>query len=174
MPLASVVVTASAQALVSGGIAPAAGDYASSFTLRNKYGETISKVCAGGTITLSGSNGLQFAVSGIDANANTAQFMDVFVTQVNDAAGVKYWVQSFALAATADTNYGWDGLRLPNTSTAFIGQNTPDVLTFRQLAPLVKMDLATIAPAYKWMLLLYGVPIIFAPLKWTKIVNIKF
>ena len=174
MPLGSVVVTASAQTLVAGGVAPAAGDYASSFTLRNKYGETIKKTAAGGTITLSGTDGLQFSVSGIDANANTAQFMDVFVTQVNDAAGVQYWVESFALAEVADTDYFWSGLRLPNTSTAFIGQNTPDVLTFRQLAPLVKMDLATIAPAYKWMILLYGVPVIFAPLKWTKITNIKF
>jgi len=172
MPLASVDVTASAQTLVSGGVAPAAGNYVSSFTLRNKYGETVSKTCLGGAITLSGSNGLRFAVAGVDANANTAQFMDVFVSEVGGTA--KYWVQSFNLAETADTNYFWDGLRLPNTSTAFIGQNTPDVLTFRQLAPLVKMDLATIAPAYKWMILLYGVPVIFAPLKWTKITNIKF
>jgi len=174
MPLGSVVVTASAQTLVAGGVAPAAGDYASSFTLRNKYGETISKVCAGGTVTLSGSNTLKFTTANIVGTANTAQFMDVFVTQVNDAAGVQYWVESFALAEVADTDYFWSGLRLPNTSTAFIGQNTPDVLTFRQLAPLVKMDLATIAPAYKWMILLYGVPVIFAPLKWTKITNIKF
>ena len=174
MPLASVVVTASADTLPSGGVAPAAGDYASSFTLRNKYGETISKTCAGGTITLSGSNTLKFSQVGAFATALSAQFMDVFVTQVNDAAGVKYWVQSFALTEAMDTTYLWDGLRLPNTSTAFIGQNTPDVLTFRQLAPLVKMDLATIAPAYKWMILLYGVPVIFAPLKWTKITNIKF
>lgn len=172
MPLASVSVTASAD--IATNIAPGAGAYACSFTLRNKYGETISKTCAGGTITLTSAQTLKFAVSGVDANANTAQFMDVFVTQVDDAAGTKYWVQSFALAATADTNYLWDGLMLPNTSTAFIGQMTPDVITFRQLAPLVKMDLATIAPAYKWMILLYGVPVIFAPLKWTKVTNIKF
>jgi hypothetical protein len=172
MPLASVDVTASAQTLPAGGVAPVAGNYVSSFTLRNKYGETVSKTCLGGAITLSGSNTLQFAVSGVFANANTAQFMDVFVSEAGGS--VKYWVESFALTEAADTNYKWSGLRLPNTSTAFIGQNTPDVLTFRQLAPLVKMDLATIAPAYKWMILLYGVPVIFAPLKWTKVTNIKF
>jgi hypothetical protein len=84
-----------------------------------------------------------------------------------------YWVQQIPLTTqTATVRY--DGKRLPNTYTAFIGQMTPDVITFRQLAPLVKMDLATIAPAYKWMILLYGVPVIFAPLKWTRIINIKY
>ncbi len=174
MPLAFVVVTMSAAGTPTTGYSVAAGDYAAAFTLRNKYGETVAKTCAGGTITTSGSNTLRFSVSGIDVNANTAQFMDIFITQVNDAAGVKYWVQSIPLASTADTTYDYNGIRMPNTYTCFIGQNTPDVLTFRQLAPLVKMDLATIAPAYKWMILLYGVPVIFAPLKWTRVINVKY
>jgi hypothetical protein len=173
MPLGSVTVTASNGGTPTAGCVPPAGNYVSSFTLRNKYGETVSKACAGGTITLNGSSqSLRFTVSGVDANANTAQFMDVFVSEPGGTT--KYWVQSFPLAATADTTYDWNGERLPNTATAFIGQMTPDVITFRQLAPLVKMDLATIAPAYKWMILLYGVPVIFAPLKWTKITNIKY
>jgi hypothetical protein len=174
MPLASVTVTMSAAGTPDSNGAVAAGNYTAYFTLRNKYGETIGKACAGGTITTNGSNTLRFTVSGVDANANTAQFMDVFISEVGSTSGPWYWVQSFPLAATADTTYDYSGLRVPNTSTAFVGQMTPDVITFRQLAPLVKMDLATIAPAYKWMILLYGVPVIFAPLKWTKITNIKF
>jgi len=174
MPLASVTVTMSAAGTPDANGAVAAGDYAASFTLSNKYGETVKKTCAGGTITTSGSNTLRFAVSGVDANANTAQFLNVFITETDDAAGTQYWVQSFPLAATADTNYDYDGIRVPNSYTSFIGQMTPDVITFRQLAPLVKMDLATIAPAYKWMILLYGVPVIFAPLKWTRVINIKY
>jgi len=171
---ASVTVTMSAAGTPATGYSVAAGDYAASFTLRNKYGETISKAAAGGTITTSGSNTLRFAVSGVDANSNDAQFMDIFITEVDDPTGTKYWVQTFPLASTADTNYDYSGARMPNTYTCFIGQMTPDVLTFRQLAPLVKMDLATIAPAYKWMILLYGVPVIFAPLKWTRVINVKY
>lgn len=172
MPLGSVTVTASAVSTPGGQLDPGAGDYVSSFTLRNKYGVTAAKTCAGGTITLTAGQTLQFAVSGVDVNANTAQFMDIYVSEAGGST--KYWVQTIALAATADGNYTWDGTRLPNTYTCFIGQNTPDVLTFRQLAPLVKMDLATIAPAYKWMILLYGVPVVFAPKKWTRVTNVKF
>jgi hypothetical protein len=36
-------------------------------------------------------------------------------------------------------------------------------LTFKQLAPMLKMDLAVISPAIRWMQLLYGTPIVFAP-----------
>jgi hypothetical protein len=149
--------------------------FAASFSLSNKWGESAIKTCAGGTVTPNGTTEtLVFTVSGVDANANTASFLNIFLTEGDDAAGTQYWVQTIPLGATADAVYKWDGTRLPNTYTAFIGQMTPDVLTFRQLAPLVKMDLATIAPAYKWMILLYGVPVIFAPLKWTRIINIQY
>lgn len=61
---------------------------------------------------------------------------------------------------------------MPFTETLYVGEMDSQVLTFRQLAPLMKMDLAVLAPAYRWMILLYGVPILFAPRKWSKLINI--
>lgn len=61
---------------------------------------------------------------------------------------------------------------LPFTEIAYIGEMTPSVLTFRQLLPMMKMDLAVLAPAYRWMILLYGVPVLFAPKKWLRMINI--
>lgn len=66
-----------------------------------------------------------------------------------------------------DTN-----LIMPFTYQAYLGQNDESVLTFRQLAPLMKMDLAVLGPAYRWMILMYGTPILFAPKKWLKYINI--
>lgn len=63
-------------------------------------------------------------------------------------------------------------LTLPFTSSAYLGELTPSVLTFRQLMPMMKMDLAVLGPAYRWMVLLYGTPILFAPKKWLKIINV--
>jgi hypothetical protein len=175
LPLGSVTATMTAAAKDSTGTLAPNKAFAASFSLSNKWGESAIKTCAGGTVTPNGTTEtLVFTVSGVDANANTASFLNIFLTEGDDAAGTQYWVQTIPLGATADAVYKWDGTRLPNTYTAFIGQMTPDVLTFRQLAPLVKMDLATIAPAYKWMILLYGVPVIFAPLKWTRIINIQY
>lgn len=61
---------------------------------------------------------------------------------------------------------------MPFTEEIYIGQMTPDVITFRQLAPLMKLDLAVVAPAYRWMILLYGVMILYARRKWIKLINV--
>tara|TARA_R100001244_G_scaffold53662_1_gene46566 strand:- start:7638 stop:9095 length:1458 start_codon:yes stop_codon:yes gene_type:complete len=63
-------------------------------------------------------------------------------------------------------------LTLPFTSSAYVGELTPSVMTFRQLMPLMKMDLAVLSPAYRWMVLLYGTPILFAPKKWIRLINV--
>jgi hypothetical protein len=36
----------------------------------------------------------------------------------------------------------------------------------------MKMDLAILGPAYRWMILMYGVPQLYAPRKWMKYINI--
>jgi hypothetical protein len=61
---------------------------------------------------------------------------------------------------------------LPFTSIAYMGELTPNVITFRQLAPMMRMDLAVLAPAYRWMIMLYGTPVLFAPRKWLRMINI--
>lgn len=61
---------------------------------------------------------------------------------------------------------------LPFTEIAYMGEMTPSVLTFRQLLPMLRMDLAVLSPAFRWMILLYGTPILFAPRKWLRFINI--
>ena len=61
---------------------------------------------------------------------------------------------------------------LPFTEIAYMGQMTPDVITFRQLLPMLRMDLAVLSPAFRWMILLYGAPLLFAPKKWLRFINV--
>lgn len=61
---------------------------------------------------------------------------------------------------------------MPFTEQLYIGELDQAVLTFRQLAPLMKLDLAVLAPAYRWMILLYGVLVLFAARKWCRMINI--
>ena len=61
---------------------------------------------------------------------------------------------------------------LPFTEIAYMGEMTPSVLTFRQLLPLMRMDLGVLAPAYRWMILLYGTPVLFATKKWLRYINV--
>lgn len=55
--------------------------------------------------------------------------------------------------------------RLPGLAQNYLLSMDSEVLRFKQLAPLMKMDLAIVATAYRWMQLMYGTPIVFAPRK---------
>jgi hypothetical protein len=179
-------ITPSSSQMIAPEVGLTAGFYRVAATYVNKFGETAAIANNGGgysteiqsigTVAAGTADVVSIAIG---TGVSGAQFLNVYISEVQAVTGVvaadveMYWVQQIPLTTqTATVRY--DGKRLPNTYTAFIGQMTPDVITFRQLAPLVKMDLATIAPAYKWMILLYGVPVIFAPLKWTRIINIKY
>jgi hypothetical protein len=61
---------------------------------------------------------------------------------------------------------------LPFTEIAYMGEMTPSVLTFRQLLPMLRMDLAVLAPAFRWMVMLYGTPLLFAAKKWLRYINV--
>ncbi len=72
-----------------------------------------------------------------------------------------------ALTSFFDTNF-----IMPFTETAYLLEFNPSVYVIRQLAPMLRMDLAITAPAYRWMILIYLAPILFAPRKAMRIVNI--
>lgn len=61
---------------------------------------------------------------------------------------------------------------LPETQEALLLQGDTDVIEFKQLAPLMKMPLAKLSPADRFMVLLYGTPIVYAPSKMIRYVNI--
>lgn len=81
-------------------------------------------------------------------------------------------VPAASQSAGGTTVFNDVNLILPGTSSAYLGELTPSVITFRQLMPLMKMDLAVLSPAYRWMILLYGTPVLFAPKKWMRFINI--
>lgn len=81
-----------------------------------------------------------------------------------------------------DVTRGYDGASagsvrdlnryLPNCDQAMVLQFDNEVIEFAQLAPLMKMDLAMLSPAYRFMILLYGTPLLYAPKKLVRIINI--
>lgn len=61
---------------------------------------------------------------------------------------------------------------IPNCETALVIEHSEQIYSFKQLAPLMKMDLATLSPSTRFMILLYGTPILYAPKKFVRIINI--
>ena len=62
---------------------------------------------------------------------------------------------------------------LPNTGDVVTGDFTQNSLTFRQLAPMFKMDYAITQPIKRFGIFLYGTPIIYAPKRFVVIKNVK-
>lgn len=81
-------------------------------------------------------------------------------------------VPASSQTGSASTTFSDVNFLLPFTNIAYMGEMTPSVLTFRQLLPMLRMDLAVLAPAFRWMILLYGTPILFASKKWLRFINI--
>jgi hypothetical protein len=169
--------------------APATGntEYAYVCTACNRFGESAHSPVMAATLQLTAAE--RTAGDHIDINLINAavvgafptEYFRVYRTVVQTAATVPTAATSYSLVmqvpcgdqgAGATTAVDDLNFLLPFTSIAYLGELTPNVLTFRQLAPMMRLDLAVLAPAYRWMILLYGTPILFAPLKWLRMINI--
>jgi hypothetical protein len=170
--------------------APAAGnvEYAYVVTSCNRFGESTPSPFMAANVVLTAAQrgaGDQIDVSCINnaaVGAFPTEYFRVYRTRnLAAAAPVPGAVTDYSLVlqipctdqAAAGVTVANDlNFLLPFTSIAYLGELTPNVITFRQLAPMMRLDLAVLAPAYRWMILLYGTPLLFAPLKWLRLINI--
>ena len=63
--------------------------------------------------------------------------------------------------------------RTAGAADAYLLMHDPDVLCWKQLGSMIKYDLAVTTTAYEWLQLLYGTPLVMAPLKNVIIRNLK-
>ena len=63
--------------------------------------------------------------------------------------------------------------RVAGSADAYLLMHDPDVLCWKQLGSMIKYDLAVTTTAYEWLQLLYGTPLVMAPLKNVIIQNLK-
>jgi len=154
------------------------GTYYYGATYGNRYGE--SAICT------SGSNPYDTIVADGDyititvTNATyviAPEYCNIYRTVAGGGStGTKYLISSSAVdsvTTTSGTTVRIDTNSIcSNVHTVFIGQLTPDVICFKQLAPMMKMDLAVIEPSIRWLQLLYGTAQLFAPKKWIVVKNI--
>lgn len=82
---------------------------------------------------------------------------------------------TYVADAGSGTTQNWtdENANLPGTNSSFYLDMDPDQsIAFKQLAPLMKMDLATIDTTYRFAILLYGMPIVYAPTKSVVFINV--
>lgn len=186
---ASIAAVETATGLGDHNKAAAAGDvvYAYCVTACNRFGES-APVFIGATVTLdqvdkdAGDVFRLTITNPATIGAFAPEYFRIYRTRAASVlAAVPAAVTSYSLiaqvpassqAAAGTTVTDDANLDLPFTSTAYLGELSPSVLTFRQLMPMMKMDLAVNSPAFRWMILLYGTPMMFAKKKWIRLINV--
>jgi hypothetical protein len=155
--------------------AQGSGTYTYAVTFNNDEGESIPT--ASFNIALASTDlakGVQIDITNPASTSFPVDYIRIYRSEKDGSA--LYEVAKIPVASTgasAVTTYVDNGETIANTYTCFMGEMSPDVLAFKQLAPLMKMDLATLGPVIRWMILMYGVPVIYAPKKWMRFKNVK-
>jgi len=156
------------------------GTYHYVATLGNRYGESAPCAAFAAAAITADDDHITVTVTNPNPIGTYApEYVSVYRTVANGgASGTKYLIYrvgvTSAAAGGAALGAGWVDLNsiCANVHTVFIGELTPQVVSFKQLAPMMKMDLAVVEPSIRWLQLLYGVLQVYAPKKWLAIKNV--
>ena len=158
------------------------GTYLYAVSAINRYGESGLRILSvtPATIAVGGAAALKF-VSGGGANTPTGYRIYRATKNVAYSAGANAFYPLFDISATQLAN-GYNGggagvvydldFYLPGTTKALMLQRDLEFYAYKQLAPLMKMDLALLSPSFRFMILLYGTPVVYAPRKSCVFINI--
>lgn len=148
-------------------VAGDAGDYLYQIAAVNQYGESAPTALSGAQ-TLAAGQSVELTITD-GGGANGATAYKVYRTE-KDGSKLYSLYKLVPRAKSGGSYVGtttWTDINefRPNTFIGLMLDMTQQSLSFKQLSPMVKMALATIAPSIRWMQLLYGTPIVYAPKK---------
>jgi hypothetical protein len=171
---ASVTVTVQAKTTSREFKADEYGTYAYEVTAISRNGEsapTAGDVSA--VVAAAGSAEVKLVVArGAVSGNDLTQGYRIYRTRLEDgAAATKYLVAEIA-SAGASTDFLDGNETLPGLGVGYVGQMDETVLTLRELSPMLKFPLATVASSIRWMQLYYNTPIVFRPRGWVILKNI--
>ena len=144
----------------------------------NRFGESKLAIHSTAVTAVAGcAIDLKFAAG---VGTNTATAFRIYRTKVGGSATGEFY--PLFEVSVSELTAGYDGASagvardmnhfLPDCEQAMLVQFDNEVIEFAQLAPLMKMDLAILSPAFRFMILLYGTPFLYAPKKMVRFVNI--
>jgi len=139
----------------------------------SKNGESAATYVGSGLAVASGEEvKLTITRGAVSGNDLTTGYRIYRSRKGGGAASKRYFVRAIPSAGAStvvlDTNRD-----LPGLGKALLGQMDESVCTLRELSPMLKFPLATVASSIRWMQLYYNTPIIFRPRSWVIVKNIK-
>jgi len=142
-------------------------------TAVNRFGESAASATASASIAASGDELTLTITNNADSSDVTTGYNIYRVPAVAGSAGTEqFMLQVPRIAGAATTTFVDANRFLPNTSRAYLKQMNLQAISFRQLAPMMKIPLATIALSIRWAMLLYGMPVVYAVKKFNIFDNV--
>ncbi len=147
----------------------------------NRYGESALTLIDATATTLVAAQSVTFSfVDGGGAVAATGyRIYRTKVTSAGSAAGLSFY-NIFDISA-AELAAGYDGAAagsvrdrgrvLPDTESAFLTEMDESVLSYKQLAPVSKLDLAVISMSRRFIAFTFATPMLYQPKKMVKFIN---
>jgi len=144
----------------------------------NRFGESAITLLGAGSISITVGDSIDLTFTAT-ASPNATTAYQIYRTKVGvDSTGAFF---PLFKVSTADLAAGYDGAaalsvrdrgrHLPDTENAFITEMVDEVLAFKQLAPISKLDLAVISMSRRFITFLFSTPILYAPKKMVKFIN---
>lgn len=147
-----------------------AGVHYYSITAVNRYGETVGSAAA--TATLAAGESVVITITD-GGGANVATAYKIYRTPKAGGASASMQYMTTVPKAGATTPFTDRNWWVPGTSQAYMVQNNLQNYSVRQLAPMMKIPLATVAASIRWMQLLYLTMILYTPKKNILYINVK-
>jgi len=144
-----------------------AGDYKYAVSAVNQYGESAATALSS-AVTVATTQMVPLTIAD-QGGTFPATAYKVYRTEKNGAVAyfIGYVVPRAKSGGVYVNSTVWNDQNVyrPNTFIGLMLDLTQQSLTFKQLSPMIKMQLAIVSPSIRWMQLLYGTPIVFAPKK---------
>ena len=148
-----------------------AGSYFYSVSAHNDSGRSIAVAVDAGAIALLAGDKMTFGVT--PGGGGEPKWYELYRSKKGGAVGKQRLIARIPNTAGAGALTVNDlNDRLPFTTSGFMWQQNTECLAWKQLAPFLKVPLATINTSIRWMQLVYGVPVLYAPGKTVLFKNI--
>lgn len=144
----------------------------------NRFGESGLTLLGAADITVTVGSAIDLTFTATAGSQSTTGFRIYRTLPGVPYTGIFYPILT---VSTAQLAAGYDGAAalsirdrgriLPNTETAFITEMVDDVLSFKQLAPISKLDLAVISMSRRFITFMFATPQLYTPRKFVKYVN---
>jgi hypothetical protein len=139
----------------------------------NRFGESAASAVSIASVAAAGDGITLTITNNADSSDVTTGYNIYRCPIVGGVAGTEQFMwQVPRIAGSATTVFVDVNRYLPNTSKAYLKQMNLQAISFRQLAPMMKIPLATIALSVRWAMLLYGMPIVYATRKFVIFDNV--